>query len=316
MKILVVDHNRSISEHNIYKYYGDIFREMNDLCELVIINSSRFYSSVDQITQGHTDIDCILFSWGYFTQSDERAYQKINGLDKINIPVVCMIYKLQTLREKKVEFCKINKIDLLVDSHSTYEEFGKKIGARSLRLPFSATSTYFHPRKVEKEYDLGFCGAFHGNGKIKGAAQDLRPRIHTLLASSDLNIYWRGQNTPGDRIASTEEYATNMNKSKIWISTTGPYDDMGPRYFEVVLSKTLLFCNEMPDTYEEFFKDGVNCVTFKNDLSDFEEKLNFYVKNDDKRETIIENAYILASNNYTWRHLATQLLNEIKKCIT
>jgi spore maturation protein CgeB len=87
---------------------------------------------------------------------------------------------------------------------------------------------------------------------------------------------------------------------------------MGPRYFEVVLSRTLLFCNEMPDTYEDFFIDGVNCVTFKNDLSDFEEKLDLYVKDDSKRESIIDNAYILASNNYTWRHLAVQLLNEIK----
>ena len=32
----------------------------------------------------------------------------------------------------------------------------------------------------------------------------------------------------------------------------------------------------MPETYEDFFKDGVNCVTFKNDLSDFEEKLNYW----------------------------------------
>lgn len=312
MKILVLDHGNTISDNNIYKYYGDIFREMQDLCELTVVNAPSFYSSVDQITNGHTDIDCILFSWGYFTQSDKRAYSKIEGLAESNVPVVCMIYKPQTLLDEKLQFCKINNIDLIIDSHSTYKEFQKNTGIRSVRLPFSATPKNFYPRDVNKEYDLGFCGAFHGNGKIKGVAQDLRPRIHNLLSSSSLNIYWRGQNIPSDRIFSTEEYASNINKSKIWLSTTGPVNDMGPRYFEVTLSKTLLFCNEMPETYEDFFKDGINCVTFKNDLSDFEEKLNYYLINDDKRDSIINNAFLLSVNNYTWKHMALQLLKEIE----
>ncbi|MDA7653814.1 glycosyltransferase [Verrucomicrobia bacterium] len=311
MKILVLDYRDTISENNIYKYYGDIFRELNNLCELVVVNTSRFYSSVNEIIGSHNNIDCILFSLGYFTQADKRAYQKIDGLDKVDIPVVCMVHKLQTLRKNKIEFCKINKVDLVIDSHSTYKNF-REVGIRSLRLPFSATPRFFYPRNVEKKYDLGFCGALHDNGKIKGAAQDIRSRIYSILTKSDFNIYWRGQNVPGDRIASIEEYASNINKSKIWISTTGPIDDMGPRYFEVALSKTLLFCNKMPETYEKYFEDGVNCITFKNDLSDFEEKLNYYLTNSDEREEIANKAFSLAINNYTWKHMAIKLLKEVE----
>lgn len=312
MKILVVDCGNTISESNIYKYYGDIFREMDSLCELEIVQAPGFYFSVDQLINGRNDIDCILFAWGYFTQGDKTAYGKIEGLAEIEIPVVCMVYKPQTLLEEKLEFCKTNNVNLIVDSHSTYKDFEKITGIRAIRLPFSATPKYFHARDVEKEYDVGFCGAFHGNGKIKGEAQDLRPRIHDVLSSLSLKTYWRGQYTPSDRIASTDEYAANMNKSKIWISTTGPVDDMGPRYFEVTLSKALLFCNKMVDTYEEYFIDGVNCVMFENNLSDFEDKLDFYIKNDTEREKIIENAYLLTSNNHTWKHMALQLLEEIK----
>ena len=106
-----------------------------------------------------------------------------------------------------------------------------------------------------------------------------------------------------------------MNECKIWIATTGPVLDVSPRYFEVILSKTLLFCNEMPKQYEGVFVDGVNCVTYKNDLSDFDEKINFYLTNEVERVKIIENAYNTFVNNYTSRHMCVQLLNKIKEMI-
>ena len=73
-----------------------------------------------------------------------------------------------------------------------------------------------------------------------------------------------------------EEYASLVGSAKIWIATTGPLEDVGPRYFEVGLSKTLLFCNKMSDeVYGGRFVDNHNCVMFDNDLNDFNDKLKF-----------------------------------------
>ena len=99
----------------------------------------------------------------------------------------------------------------------------------------------------------------------------------------------------------------------MWLSTTGPVLDVGPRYFEVLLSKTLLFCNNMRVQYEGVFVDGENCVMFENDLSDFEEKLNYYLQHDDERNLIIERGYDMAVNNYTWKHMAMKLLKEVRE---
>ena len=63
------------------------------------------------------------------------------------------------------------------------------------------------------------------------------------------------------------------------------------------------------------FKDGVTCVTFKNDLSDFHEKLEYYLKNHKKRNEICENAYDLVLGNYTWKHMALKLINKIQEVI-
>ena len=110
-----------------------------------------------------------------------------------------------------------------------------------------------------------------------------------------------------------EEYATKINSCKIWISTTGPVLDVSPRYFEVMMSKTLLFCNNMPYEYEGVFKDGVNCVTFENDLSDLEEKVKYYLDNDAERKKIIDNAYDMAISNYTWSAVTDRVVEKIRE---
>ena len=79
-----------------------------------------------------------------------------------------------------------------------------------------------------------------------------------------------------------------------------------------MLSRTLLMCNKMPEQYGEYFTDGVNCVMFDNDLSDFDEKLTYYLYNDSQRNSIIETAYETAVNNYTWHHMAKNLIEQIK----
>ena len=85
-----------------------------------------------------------------------------------------------------------------------------------------------------------------------------------------------------------------------------------------MLSKTLLFCNNMPDVYEDLFEDGVNCVMYENDLSDFLEKLDYYLNNDIERNEIIERAYKTTVDTYTWKIMAKNLIEkvmEVKICM-
>jgi spore maturation protein CgeB len=115
------------------------------------------------------------------------------------------------------------------------------------------------------------------------------------------------------RISSTEEYATKINECKVWLATTGPMLDVSPRYFEVMLSKTLLLCNKMPKQYEDYLTDGVNCVMFENDLSDFDKKLDYYLNNESEMNKVIETAYNEAINNYTWHHMAKKLIKTLER---
>ena len=313
MNILYIDHGSAVSDSNMYQYYGDLYRELKEL-ENVHLFEGRLGNINSLLKQALVEFDCIIFGLGYFSQNNSSVYQKIEGLDELNIPVVCYLHKPQTLLEEKLQFCKINKVDLLLDSQSTYRRHGEIAETKSIRSWFTATPKLYYPREVEEKYDIGFSGALHGDGKIFGPTRDLRVRIRNLLATTKYNIFWNASNTLEYRINSFEEYATKINESKVWLATTGPTEDVSPRYFEVMLSKTLLFCNDMPEQYDGLFKDGINCVTFKNDLSDFTEKLSYYLENNEEREKIIEEAYDSAINNFTWKHMALKLLGEIKKC--
>ena len=311
MNVLYIDYGNVVDDNHMYQYYGDLFRELKALARVYFVQSVN--PNVPAIIEHlEDDIDCVIYGLGYFAQNHPSFFNKSPGLDSLSIPVVCMIHKPQNMLQQKLDFCKMNNVDLVVDSQSTYKDYEKYTGIKSIRLPFTATPKHFHPRNVEKKYDVGFSGALHGNGKIKGPTEDLRDRVHEKLKETDYNLFWNSSNTLEYRIHSTEEYATKINESKAWLATTGPVDDVSPRYFEVIMSKTLLLCNKMPKAYEDIFEDGKNCVMFDNDLSDFHEKLNFYLQNDKEREILVENAYNEFANKYTWEHMASRLLSEVK----
>ena len=312
MNLLYIDYGGVVSDTYMYQYYGDLYRELRKLVK-VYLYQEPISDMGELLNSAPIKFDCVIFGLGYFAQNNAFAYRKISGLNELDVPVVCMLHKPQTMLSEKLQFCKTNNVDLLLDSQCTHKEFEKITGVKTMRFPFTATPQYFYPRDVSKIYDIGFCGALHGNGKIEGPTRDLRERVYKELQEKEFNVYWNASNTLDYRINSKEEYATKINQCKIWLATTGPVLDVSPRYFEVMLSKTLLFCNNMPEQYEEFFEDGINCVMFENDLSNFKEKLTYYLENDEERESIINKAYELAIDNYTWKHMALNLLKEIEE---
>ena len=317
MKILYIDFGNVLADNHIYQYYGDLFRELRLLSQVYVLQGVP--TNINEIlVQIEGGVDCIIFGLGYFAQNHEDFFKKIEGLDKLKIPVVCMIHKPQTLLDKKLHFCKINNVNLIVDSQCTYKQFEQETGIKSIRLPFTATSKIYYPRDVDKKFDIGFSGALHGKEndgrqKIFGPTANLRERVYEKLVAKERNIFWNSSNTMEYRINSTEEYATKINECRVWLGTTGPVLDVSPRYFEVMLSKTLLLCNKMPEQYEDYFTDGVNCVMFNNDLSDFDEKLDYYLNNEDEMSRVIETAYDTAIDNYTWHHMAKNLIEQIKE---
>ena len=66
----------------------------------------------------------------------------------------------------------------------------------------------------------------------------------------DLNVFWKSSDVyETARIHNHEEYAKTINSSKIWIATNASHGDVTPRYYEILASGTMLFCEEIREEY-------------------------------------------------------------------
>ncbi len=186
--ILYVDGGGTISDNYMYKYYGDLFRELREISNVYVYQGNPGNWS-DLLSKSRIDFDAIIFGLGYFAQSDPSYFGEIRGLKNAGPVTVSMFHKPQNLFQEKMDFCNKNEIDIFLD----YFDNGKySKSEKVIKSWFTATPKYFRPRNVPTKYDIGFQGALHGKGKISGPARDLRSRIGEFLNSSEkYNTYWK-----------------------------------------------------------------------------------------------------------------------------
>ena len=101
-------------------------------------------------------------------------------------------------------------------------------------------------------------------------------------------------------------YANILKSTKIYINTLSPVGLISPRFFECMSTNALVFCEES-SLYDNIFSKEVY-VSFKSDLSDFDEKLNHYLSNDNERNKIVEKARAEVNSKHTWKKRITELL--------
>ena len=98
----------------------------------------------------------------------------------------------------------------------------------------------------------------------------------------------------------------------MWVSTTGPSNIVGTRYFEVMASgTTLLLCNRPPRNewvYDGLFEDGKHVVMFDNP-ADLRQKVAHYLANETARRRIVLAAASLTRRIHTWDARARFITN-------
>mgnify|MGYP003126009080 CR=1 FL=1 len=312
MKILYVDPAVQSATSSKYRYYDGIYDQLIRKHDVFLLRQP-FNDLNGVIHQTGFRPDILIFGVGFFGKT--HFFGKINNL---NIPTACFLYKPQNDLDKKLDFCKINDIDLIYTPIPTYQEYEDITGVKTILFPFGFDPNFFKPRNIEKTFDFGFSGALHNSAlypKDSFQVQNLRPKIGEILRnSSDLNIFWKSSDDASKAfIDSYDEYATTINRAKMWLATLAAFGDVTPRHYEVLGSGTALFCQEIPEPYKFLLKDGVNCVEFKNDLSDFKDKILHYKNNPDELDKITDNAVDFFHNNWTWEHRAADLIKEIEQ---
>jgi hypothetical protein len=308
MKILYICPNFS---NKTYSYYGMIPYGLKKLnYDVTCITGLSNFNILD-------NYDVIIFGYRGF---NKNLY---NNKFRNNLKIYNLL-GAQSCQEFKEKGNTLNRNKNIINLTSmvSLNFLRKKYFNNLIHFPYSFYPELFKDYGLEKIYDIGMSGALHSSDKYPDDSfceeeKDIRERAKNILISlkSKYKIFIQSSDIfQESRINTDIEYAKTINSSKIWLAFNSAYSDIPSRHFQIPASKTLLFCNEQKhEEFTKIFKNGINCVYIKNDLSDLEEKINFYSTNKNKYEEIVENGYQEFHKKHTNVERAKQLIEIIKK---
>tara|TARA_Y100001972_G_C7667883_1_gene338364 strand:- start:5940 stop:6866 length:927 start_codon:yes stop_codon:yes gene_type:complete len=302
INILYIENTKSQS----YTYYHELYTSLSKVSNLFLYNNYNKVGilDVEKICNSIKEkIDFVLIGFGWTNCSDN--YPDKIKLDK-NIKSGIILNKEYTGLEKKLDFIQKNKFDIAFTVHHDFKKYQEKTNVPFYHLPFAANEEIYKDYKIDKINDISFSGIIRSDQTM-----NWREKIYNDLE----NEFWKNikHNFSDHKHDNIYDYAKRLNTSKVWLSTTGPADLVGTRYYEVMLTgTTLLMCNKFD--YLGILKDGFNCVMFDS-LSDFKKKLSYYLNNDKERNEIINNAREDALKNHTWKNRSHLVIEKAKETL-
>ena len=308
-------------------FYGPGFKgyDLNDSIDEVLIKSPF-------------EIDCIIL--GHSWLNDKNGVKvdphPLLNLSNTDIPKIVILNKEYTNLDAKLKFIRENHFNIGFTHHHDIKKYTESTNIEFNFWPFAFDSEKFSSAAKEKNVDIGFSGVLQNLNK-NADQSDIRVGImnlffHTLYdvpfakkkSFKNIKIFWNSipRNNLGrllnrilgkHRFLDSKSYVEALCQTKIYINTLSPMGLIGPRFFESMASGALVLCEES-SLYSNIFPKDVY-ITFKNDLSDFEELVNTLLTNKEKQDKIIDKAYKLAYKDHTWEKRVSSLLDLIHKIL-
>jgi hypothetical protein len=193
-----------------------------------------------------------------------------------------------TLREH-LELCRLLKIDLLLNSTEQYIPSFNGLMKKAAWFPNAYPDDLIFPLKCEKTVDLGFCGSV-------GRRQEYLDHLNKFNIQKDIMVIG------DDMVDRINSYKIHFNRNIL--------DDINFRTFETAGCRTFLLTNYTPNL-EKLFKIGEEVVVYE-DLNDLDEKISYYLNNENERIKIEIAGYERAKKDHTYFERAKTLLELIK----
>lgn len=340
MKILYLSKN--MRKYKSAMYQQEVMDELEKKIDVVFygpgfegFDAEKEICSVFNFENKEFDFLVVGHSW--LEDNPEKNVDRYPGLkiDKCPIQKAVFLNKEYTNLGDKLNWIRGIGFCQGFSHHHDVEYYSEETNIPFLFLPFACDDKKFVAAEgFDKDIDFAFSGIIQNLSKNSNQS-DARARVMNKIFHcvgdipiikrkkyANLNVFWNSiprskiQQTLSTRLGiykylSGSEYADMQLRSKVYLNTLSPANLISPRFFENMASKTLVFC-EKSEHVERIFPK--NCfVTFEPDLSDFEEKLIYYLNHFDAREDIVRRASQLVSENHTWEKRAQKIINTLSK---
>jgi spore maturation protein CgeB len=104
------------------------------------------------------------------------------------------------------------------------------------------------------------------------------------------------------------------NMSKIVANCNAKYNFVNPRVTETLACGSFLLTSYCDDLAKFGYKNEEHLVTFHN-MEDFEDKVHYFLKNDEEREEIAENGMKFVRDNYSNKKRVEIMFDKIRKSL-
>jgi spore maturation protein CgeB len=338
MRILYL--SRNMGNYKSAMYQRQVMDELTRKVDVVFYGPGfPLYNIQDSIQDIFIKIngkpDCIIVGHAWLVDQDGvNIDPHVNlELNSCDVPKAVILNKEYVNLNQKLDWIKNRDFSIAFTHHHNIDYFQEITGVKFIFLPFAFDEHLINITESGiKDIDFSFSGILQNRNRDT-VQTDTRIRIMRKLfvcindipimkrfKYSKFRIFWNS--IPRSRwqykLASLlsiyrylpdNQYILMQKRSKIFLNTLSPAGLVGPRFAENMACRALVFCEESKN-YENIFPP--DCfVLFKHDLSDFEEKLLYYLNNEFARKEITEKAFKEAINNHTWSIRINKMLYEI-----
>lgn len=247
---------------------------------------------------------------------------KITGLKNINIPKGCFVIDSHYKKNSRINYFESNKIDMIfsITKENFIQQF-PEYKSKHYWVPFSINPDIFHDYKLKKDINFLLMGLVHVDNKSSIKPKTNCPKGRYPFREAVLRDFFNKKgfvfvphpghlSPPSKNLMVNENYAKQLNRSKIFFTSGGEFHYPVAKFFEALACKTLLLAKPNKDILELGFKNEVNFVSC--DESDFYDKAMYYIENHKERERIANNGYKFIHKNHTNVVRAKQIVSYIE----
>ena len=339
MRILYL--SRSMKDYKAAYYQRDVMDELDKQAEIVFYGPG--YSGFDPsksinkvISELNKDIDLLMVGHAWLSDTPGAPADPFPELrlDKCELPKAIILNKEYTNLEAKLDWIRDKKFFRGFTHHHRVNYYAERCECNFVFWPFAVNYDFFGAHSgIPKEIDFAFSGILQNQGS-NARQSDIRVRImrHLFHCAGDIPVLPRTQYSSYKIVWNTrprkrwqrrlsllarrhrylpdEEYRAIQEKARIYLNTLSPVGLVGTRFAENMATKALVFCEES-DEVSRIFPE--NCfVSFRKDLSDFDEKFFYFLENETARQKIVETAYELVGQQHTWRKRVSDMLSVLR----
>ena len=305
MKALFCEHPNKPLRGGYCSYYSEIFHALKGEFDI------EFKNFIPRKTSEFGDYDIVFLGFGHTDCSDGKPASLERDSNHKLFPILNKEY---TGLNNKLDWIREMRATAALTVHHDVDKFMSQTSIPFYRIMWSANRNQFKDYGGDYQHDLFFSGVTRPE-----QSENLRERVLLELdrLNGDLGNFINARshrNNYAGTMFTDDEYARHLSNSKLCLVTTGPADLVGTRYFEIfAANRSLILCNRMDEkVYDDMMIDGVNCIMFST-VDEFYDKANHFLKNEEERMEIVNNAYNIFNTRLTWDTRAYEIKKIVEK---